>query len=1845
MRSFARIAIVNRAEPALRLIHAAREYAYERDVKLTTIALHTDADAGSTFVREADEAVSIGPATWIDESGRRKNSYLDYERLEAALVESRAEAAWVGWGLVAEHAAFAEMCRRLGIVFIGPSPEVMRQLGDKITSKQRAQQADVPVAPWSGGAVETVEDARRIATSLGYPLMVKATSGGGGRGIREVLGPDDLAEAFESARAEAAASFGDATVFLEARVGGARHIEVQIIGDEHGRAWALGVRDCTIQRRHQKVLEESPSPALTDAQARDIMAASVRLAELVGYQNAGTVEFLYDPERRRFSFMEVNARLQVEHPVTELTSGVDLVKLQIDMARGLPLQGDPPTSEGHAVEVRLCAEDPERQFAPAPGRVEQLRLPTGPGIRIDAGVAEGDVIPSEFDSMVAKLIARGRDRDEALARLRRALDETRLVVRGGASNKGFLRALLDRPEVRTGDVDNAWLDGLAQRGEHLSHEGADVALLRAAVFAYEEEFRIELAQFFASARRGRPELRAEIGVPVELGYRGRTYRFVVRRAAPHEYRIDAGSGPIPLRTEPLGDFEARCEVAGRRSSVVCVDQGLEILLEVDGVPHRVSRDSGGVVRSPMPAIVLSILVEPGDEVAAGDRIAILEAMKMEIPVEAPFAGRVREVLAGRNVQVGVGAPLLSIETGASAVASSSPAVPMRVPPAREASTPAERWARCQDDLRRYLLGFDFERSEARRLIAAWRELAREKAGGDAEVRRGEEEILQIFVDIHALLRRQREAEGASRSTGEYLLHYLRAIDAEGAGLPDRFLAKLRRALAHYGVQELRRSDALTESLLRIHKSHAQSDDQVEAILAILERRLDAGPTGEARESLREVLDRLVALGRTRLPALHDLAREVRYRYFEQPMLERVVAETYAQCEVALGDLETSPERRDARLRWLVDCPQPLAGLLTERAHRSSSPLRPDLIEVLTRRYYRIRALSSFEFVESGSLVWGRSAYEHEGRRVEVHAAFAPAAEVPSALEQLGSRVRDVPEHSDVVADLYVWDPNGVHSSDLDLDRLTALLAAAPLPRPVRRLVVALAGPGGGRGIGAMRHYTFRSHDGAYAEDPLSRGLHPMMGKRLRLERLAGFELERLPSVDDIYLFHGVARDNEADVRLFALAEVRDATPLRDDDGRVIRLPLLERQLMEALDGIRRFQARRRTRDRLQWNRVLLYVWPDLDLAREDLERVARSLAPATEGLDLEEVAVRARIRDDDGHFQDTLLRVFNPVGRGIQMAFDTPSDEPVATLTPYQQKVARLRRRGLTYPYELIRMLTPPHRDTHADLPPGEFVEYDLDEAGELAPVARPHGENEAHVVAGLLRNFTARHPEGMLRVALFGDPSKEMGSVAEPECRRIVAALNLAERLRVPLEWFTLSAGAKISMESGTENMDWVARVLRRLIEFTQAGGEVNVVVCGINVGAQPYWNAEATMLMHTRGILVMTPESAMVLTGKQALDYSGSVSAADNQGIGGYEAIMGPNGQAQYWAEDLAGAAGVLLAHYEYTYVHPGERFPRRIETGDPVDRDIGADELDGADGFRRVGEIFEDATNPGRKRPFSIRPVLRAVVDRDHEPLERWRDMADAEVAVVWDGAIGGWPVCLIGLESHPQPRLGFVPADGPELWTAGTLFPRASKKVARAINGASGNRPVVVLANLSGFDGSPESMRRLQLEFGAEIGRAVVNFEGPVVFCVISRYHGGAFVVFSRHLNDNFEAAALEGSHASVIGGAPAAAVVFAREVEKRARADPRVQEIEAAIQNAEGDEKLRLRTTQERLYATVRSEKLGEVADEFDRTHSVERALEVGSLDRIVPARGLRPYLVEALERGMRREDGWNTASG
>jgi acetyl/propionyl-CoA carboxylase alpha subunit/acetyl-CoA carboxylase carboxyltransferase component len=1833
-----RLAIVNRGEPAVRALTAVAELNQAGEQPpIRTIVLYTDPDAEAWYVREADEAVPLGTATFVDPAdGARRSRYLDEPAVMAALRRAEADAVWVGWGFLAEHASFAQACERAGIVFIGPDSATIRRLGDKVAAKRVAEQANVPVVPWSGEPVADVVEATALADRLGYPVLVKAAAGGGGRGIRMVHSDAELAAALPSARAEAQLAFGDPTVFLEKLVPAARHVEVQVIADGYGNVWDVGVRDCTLQRRHQKVLEESASTVLNADQEQAIRDAAVRVAAAAGYRNAGTVEFLVDPDTATFLFMEVNTRLQVEHPVTEATTGVDLVKLQLHVARGGRLTGEPPRVSGHAIEARLCAEDPENGFAPAPGRLVRLRLPAGTGIRVDAGVREGDRIPADFDSMIAKIVAWGQDRAEALARLRRALRETTAVVEDGTTNRSFLLTLLARPEVRDGHFDNHWLDRLTGEAGHVP--AADpVALLVAAVESYEIDEAGERAAFHARAARGGAESAATVGHGCRLRYRGRRYHLHVYRTGNSTYRVTSDAGAADVTVDHSHRSERRVAVGGRVHRIVSVVQGATVRVDIGDAAHTVSRDDGGVVRCPGPAFVVSLLVEPGDQVAEGDRLAVLESMKMENTLTAPFAGTVASVEAAANVQLEAGAPVLRLVTSAAADGHAGAAVDFAgLAAAEPQGTPA--CERVYASLRSYLLGYDLDPQSLQEMLTQQRRLSEIADPVDADLLRCEDALLDLFADVGSLYRPRSELEPEEAligaSTQEYLLSYLQWLDADRAGLPDSYRRRLEQALLRYGVHGLDRTPELEEAVVWMFRSFRRVAELVPAVTAILKRRLrqHSELSQLADAEMRSRLDRLAAIqGRQRMVA--DLARDVRFHYFDEPLLAVAVGEEYARVRRDLDALHDDPgaEDRTERINRLVECPQPLRAELLRRWRASSDTgLRRTVLEVYTRRFYRIRELRGLRISEHDRLLLGSADYDFEGKHIHLMTAYGPLVELAEMSRAIARHLATAGLGREVVVDLTLWR----HGEMADLDAIIAeaekLLTGCHFGRLLRRLDLTVTTVEGSAPERFRTHHvSYRQRDGQFVEDPAYRNLHPMLAKRLDLWRLGNFELRRLRSAEDVYVFHGVAHDNPADHRLFALAEVRDLTPAHTASG-AVRYPRLELMGLLALSAMQEALTEFDGPDRPAANRIILYVRPPWDVPRDMWDELARSLAPLATDAGLEKVVLRVRFPDG----RDSVLDV-EGLDAGVTVRERPPGQEPIRSLTPYRQKLLRANRFGVPYPYEIVRMLTPP-AGAVTRFPAGQFIEHDLDDHGTLVPVSRPYGMNTANIVVGLLSNYTEKVPEGMTRVALFGDPTRGLGNLAEPECRRIVAAVDLAERMQVALEWFALSSGAKIAMDSGTENMDWIGAVLRRIIEFTQGGGEVNIVVTGVNVGAQPYWNAEATMLMHTRGILVMTPASAMVLTGKQALDFSGGVSAEDNFGIGGFDRIMGPNGQGQYWAPTLAGACDILLRHYDYTYVVPGETWPRRHTTNDPVDRDVRSAAHAGVPGsdLATVGEIFSSDHNAERKKPFDMRSVMRAVADADSAPLERWAHWRAAENAIVWDAHIGGISVCLIGIESLTVPRRGFVPAGGPTSWSSGTLFPQSSRKLARAVNAASGNRPLVVLANLSGFDGSPESMRRWQLEYGAEIGRAVTNFRGPIVFVVVSRYHGGAFVVFSKTLNERLEIAAVEGSFASVIGGAPAAATVFARDVQARTEQDPRVRDAADRVRQATGSATGATRAALAEVRAAVRAEKLSEVADEFDRIHTVERALAVGSVDRIITAEGLRPYIIDALHRGM-----------
>ncbi len=469
---FKKILIANRGEIAVRVIRACRE------MGIAAVAVYSDVDRAALHVRKADEAYHIGPPPAAE-------SYLNIGKILDAAKKSGADAIHPGYGFLSENAKFARACADAGVKFIGPTAASMEMMGSKTRARQEMEKAGVPFVPGTSRGLESPEEAERVAKKIGYPVMLKAAAGGGGKGMRLVHVPEDLRSALEGAQSEAQRSFGDGEVYIEKAIVNPRHIEMQVLADEHGNTVYLGERECSIQRRHQKVLEEAPSPLVDPDMRRRMGEVAVKVAQAAGYTNAGTVEFLVD-QQKNFYFLEMNTRLQVEHPVTELITGLDLVHLQIRIAAGekLPFSQEDVRIRGHAIECRIYAEDPDNQFFPSPGKITLLLAPSGPGIRRDSGMYEGWNVPIDYDPLLAKLIGYGTDRPQAISRLVRALNE--YFVGGIKTNISLFRRVLRDHEFQEGKVDTGYLDRLLERGARLElsdSEGAEVAAIAAGLFA------------------------------------------------------------------------------------------------------------------------------------------------------------------------------------------------------------------------------------------------------------------------------------------------------------------------------------------------------------------------------------------------------------------------------------------------------------------------------------------------------------------------------------------------------------------------------------------------------------------------------------------------------------------------------------------------------------------------------------------------------------------------------------------------------------------------------------------------------------------------------------------------------------------------------------------------------------------------------------------------------------------------------------------------------------------------------------------------------------------------------------------------------------------------------------------------------------------------------------------------------------------------------------------------------------------------------------------------------------------------------------------------------------------
>jgi 3-methylcrotonyl-CoA carboxylase alpha subunit len=661
---FDTLLIVNRGEIACRVIRTARR------MGLRSVAVYSEADAEALHVALADEARLIGPAPAAE-------SYLNIPAVLEAARASGAQAVHPGYGFLAENAEFAEACGEAGLVFVGPPPGAIRAMGSKSEAKSLMERAGVPLVPGYHDSSQDVAVLERAARAVGYPVLIKASAGGGGKGMRVVEQAMDFDSAVAAAKREAAAAFGDDRVLLERYLSRPRHIELQVFADSRGSALHLFERDCSIQRRHQKVLEEAPAPGFTPERRAEMGAAAVAAAKAIGYVGAGTVEFLVEGEA--FYFMEMNTRLQVEHPVTEMVTGLDLVEWQLRVAAGeaLPRGQDDLEIRGHAIEARVYAENPARGFLPATGRLDHLRFPeTGPDVRVDSGVCAGDTVSPHYDPMIAKLIVRGEDRQAALRRLQSALAGTQVL--GVTTNIAFLAAVAAHPAYASGDVDTGFI---ARHGAELlpTEQPASDEVLALASLAVLQQRRAEAE---AQARRsGDPHSpwhqTAGWRLNVEthsrlLFHDGDREVAVTVRYRPDGYRLTLPGGEFEARGRLEASGELLAELGGHRIGATVLCDGHEVNVLTGPRAHRLdlhdplalgaaAEAGGGRLTAPMPGRVAEVHVKPGNRVARGAPLLVLEAMKMEHTIAAPADGRVTEIHYGTGELVEEGAELLALE--------------------------------------------------------------------------------------------------------------------------------------------------------------------------------------------------------------------------------------------------------------------------------------------------------------------------------------------------------------------------------------------------------------------------------------------------------------------------------------------------------------------------------------------------------------------------------------------------------------------------------------------------------------------------------------------------------------------------------------------------------------------------------------------------------------------------------------------------------------------------------------------------------------------------------------------------------------------------------------------------------------------------------------------------------------------------------------------------------------------------------------------------------------------------------------------------------------------------------
>ena len=1846
--SVKRVAVVNRGEAALRFLRTSAVMT----PRVEAVLLYTDVETHSSALWAFDQRQLL-------EGGA--NAYQDAESVLKAAQSAGCDSAWLGWGFSSERADFIRTLEEGGLVVLGPTPKTLEQLGDKANASQYAAQAGFTLVPsftidlpsdvrlWKDFLIELLEGAPLPPS----PWLLKATEGGGGRGIFEWREREDEASpqrlqrlgdwVYDSALVTVRLGMKPRFI-LESRLTQPRHIELQLIGDGQGNAWVVGARECSVQRRHQKLIEECPPANIDPTVIEEASRYAVELGRNLHYRGVGTVELLYSTGNSQLYFLEVNPRLQVEHPITELVYGIDLVELQIRIARGEAIDSrslEHIEARGVAVEGRLYAEDPNLDFSPTSGELVKFRIPLGPGIRVDSGYQEGDHVIGDFDPMLAKVIAHAGHREAAIKRLSRALSTGQILIRGGATNQVYLKQVLQEKDFLDAKWHTQKTLTTQENTQAVRRDQRSIALLARAIDLFLRS--AEVSQVAS------PQFNLISGeIPLRI-YRLQPHLFL----CVHEELSLASQAAqsiewILIEYRAVNDHAATLSLyegyeRPKRSYHIERIYG-DTRYWVDGESHELRHEQRDHIIAPSLGVVLSIQVQTGDRVKQGQTLLKLESMKVEIAISAPRDGVVSVVYGEHDQIVQSGEHLISLEPECEAGLPMSLTIPWS----------SGQWPMFPV-IREAALGWDLPPPS---LLETSMDVELTMVQQDELFR-----LTDDFLDRAQIFdRRAKQTELTSVENHALNAQPRRMIETYLRGdtesLPADWLTRFESCLL-----KLKPSDHFTqieESVLLFWRCARlmRSREELERLSRLLAYCLD-----QCHSIPQRLVDRLASSDPERYSELVELASDRSLRLSAELSRKRGFESEFEDWLSSADEigLRSAKGLSQARLSFH---PESTLSLLMSRASEGDSRSLLRLAETLS-----LRAMSESGDPHHAMFCGENGSSDHVAEGLnddELWVIVEPKQHKwsePSVLkqthfvpfEQLDQTMIGQHRYKQVfIIDLYgMKSLISLQSREAVLrSTMIEILESIPLEdmngsqlkksfeRYVGGLsIFGLKSTSLGTAQVEVRHYDVdeekNSRDETLIEQQAWRDLTPRQLERLAPQRWIKFNVTRLLELEQkltdpishelgasVFAYQLRGCENPDDVRIFTYAEICHLNRRR---GRPLVLPEIDQAFYRSIKLLFRSQALVRSRSvsnksrrELYWNRIILRILPPIPLGLGVIKRYMNRLLSAARWVGLEKLVIRARFLDRSAPTGLTPLMdvsIYHVAGQEASMVSRLSSQKPLLPRTRYESQVVSARKRGLTHPAEVIHLL----EGGGSGIPRGRFTLLEFNDlTHELCPsrvekifdgdVVRDSTDTRKRsgVIVGEISTQISRPQMLLRRVVILSDPTLKMAALGQDECDRIMAALRFAEAASLPIDWLTVSSGAKIDWDTGTENLDACAEVLKGIISFTQRGGMINLLVTGPAVGAQSYWNAEATMMSHCRGALIMTDRGAMVLTGKRALDISGCVSASDDVELGGYTSVMGPNGQAQFHALDVLEALQTLYSFYRCCYLPPNARRVPRRESKDPSSRDIGQSVYPESleHGFTLIREIFSDQ-NRERKRPFAIKPVMSSLRDQDDVYLDRWSAWEGAETVVVWQCRVSGYAVTMIGIENQAIQRLSPT-QDGPQQWRGGTLYPQSSRKIARAINASNGRYPVILLANLSGFDGSPESLRRGQLEYGSEIAQAVQRFTCPIYLVILSRYHGGAYVVFSKRLNPRLEAVAISGSFASVIGGGPAASIIFQREVRER------------AAELGGGPEALRQANH--------------EIANHFDQTHSISRAQAVSSIDEIIEVGELRFALSERLKK-------------